>query len=575
MKSIDQSTRRICGDSEVSSRLYTGHIRASSQPQQQIACLSNDCIQPFGMKRKQREDDELTATSATPTKKRIVEENEQDAGSPTPKANGTLETPTKPSNKRKNASESAKKADRSAKRKSASTLLESEDDDEFGTALAQEILEDDDEGLEEGIEGLEGLRDDLAELAASALQETPSKRGRGRPKGSKNKRSPTPEGDLPPEERYFFQNRSGPPEVSNNTLASLKLLTHDEYFALIRNYKDPHDPEKAYLMRLHARSFPQWRFEWHEGFSICLYGWGSKRQLVNKFADWLYPKFTPPPKIVIVNGYTPKLNIRTILSTVIEAAMGPDIPGRLRAQPAEMLDLLLTHLDNRPPKTPIMILINSIDSPSLRRQSIQSLLARLASHPSIYLLATADTPTFPLLWDTNLRDQFSFVFHDCTTYAPYTAELNVVDDVHELLGRKGRRIGGGEGIGFVLRSLTENSRKLYVLLLTEVLSVLAEGMPDAEDELDGEMEDVPAKKPAAHGQEMDGEVGVEYKALYQKASESFICSSEMNFRTLLKEFYDHQMIVSRKDGVGTEMLGVPLGREEMETLLEELVMAGN
>jgi len=216
-----------------------------------------------------------------------------------------------------------------------------------------------------------------------------------------------------------------------------------------------------------------------------------------------------------------------------------------------------------------MLLINSIDSTSLRRRTSQALLARLASHPSIHLLATADTPSFPLLWDTNLRDQFAFAFHDCTTYAPYTAELSIVDDVHELLGKKGRRIGGGEGIGFVLRSLTENSRKLYVLLLTEVLSAMAEGLPEGGDG-DGEEGEVGG----ARVQEM-GEVSVEYKALYQKASENFVCSSEMNFRTLLKEFYDHEMIVSRKDGGGSELLAVPLGKEEMEALLEELVMAGN
>ena len=74
------------------------------------------------------------------------------------------------------------------------------------------------------------------------------------------------------------------------------------------------------------------------------------------------------------------------------------------------------------------------------------------------ILATADTPSFPFLWDTNLRGQFAIAFHDCTTYAPDTAELNIVDDVHELLGKMGCRIGGGEGIGFVLRSLTENSQ---------------------------------------------------------------------------------------------------------------------
>jgi origin recognition complex subunit 2 len=68
------------------------------------------------------------------------------------------------------------------------------------------------------------------------------------------------------------------------------------------------------------------------------------------------------------------------------------------------------------------------------------------------------------------------------------------------------------------------------------------------------------------------ETGIEFRALYQKASEEFIASSEMMFRTLLKEFHDHQMITSRMDTSGGEILGVPLSRDEMEGVLEDLVM---
>jgi origin recognition complex subunit 2 len=46
----------------------------------------------------------------------------------------------------------------------------------------------------------------------------------------------------------------------------------------------------------------------------------------------------------------------------------------------------------------------------------------------------------------------------------------------------------------------------------------------------------------------------------------------MMFRTLLKEFHDHQMITSRMDASGMEILGVPLSRDEMEGVLEDLVL---
>ena len=90
-----------------------------------------------------------------------------------------------------------------------------------------------------------------------------------------------------------------------------------------------------------------------------------------------------------------------------------------------------------------------------------------------------------------------------------TVELDAVDEVHELLGRKAHRVHGREGVAFVLKSLPENAKNLFQLLVGEVLIA---------------MEDDSAE-----------ETGVEYRMVYNKAVEEFICSSEMAFRTLLKE----------------------------------------
>ncbi|PHH91504.1 hypothetical protein CDD83_173 [Cordyceps sp. RAO-2017] len=152
-----------------------------------------------------------------------------------------------------------------------------------------------------------------------------------------------------------------------------------------------------------------------------------------------------------------------------------------------------------------------------------------------------------MLWDVGLRSAFNFLFHDCTTFAPLAAELDVVDDVHDLLGRRARRVHGREGVAFVLRSLPENARNLFRLLVGEVLVA-------ADDES-------AADEPAA----------VEYRMVYNKAVEEFICTSEMAFRTLLKEFHDHQIITSRKDAIGTELLSVPFPKEELEAMLEDLM----
>lgn len=438
--------------------------------------------------------------------------------------------------------------DRSARKKSARALIEKvvaglSSDEEADEDIAREIYEssEDDEGGEDTV--------DASEIPDEAA--TPSRKPRGRPAGKgtrTRKKSPTPPRDLPPHELYFAQNRPGAAKTSNNTLASLKLLTHEEYFSLLRDYKEPHEDDIEFLDSIHVQSFPQWTFELSQGFSVCLYGYGSKRALLHKFAKHVYDTYANrgSHRIVIVNGYmrANMSSLRDILS-VIAGAVDPKHKVAAGG-PSVMMDSLKSLLSAH--DTTVTVVLNSIDAAPLRRPGFQSILAQLAALPQIQLICSADTPDFPLLWDSSLRSSFSFVFHDCTTFAPFTAELEVVDDVHELLGRKARRVGGKEGVTYVLRSLTENARNLYRLLVGEVLVAM-------DDEADSSGDNP----------------GVEYRMIYNKAVEEFICSSEMAFRTLLKEFHDHQMITSRKDLLGTELLSVPFRKEELEGILEDIV----
>lgn len=547
----------------------SGDERPVSTPKRQRTAAFNGSANGYG--------DGGSPVEASPSKR--IKSTPQKPSTATPAAlkESGLKTPTQKSKAKalfstptKSAAVStpsrARNADRSAKKKSARLLLEQNDDDEEdwdgADRLAEEILqeENDTTAAENGNDVIETVE---GEDEANKTAQTPKRRA-GRPKGAKNKRSPTPEGELPAHERYFFQNRAGPPRTSNNTLNKVSLLTHEEYFEKMAQYRDPCQKEKAFLLDVHHRSFPQWNFEFEQGYNICLYGYGSKRPLLQNFAEWLYQKdSSTPPSIVVVNGHTPNISIRSIFATIVTAVLGADIPSKMGSQPIEVLELLQSVLKSRSSQRPITVLINSIDAPPLRRAANQALLARLAATPKIHLLVTADTPNYLLMWDISLRDQFNFVFHDCTTFAPFDTEFDVVEEVHNLLGRKGRRVGGKEGVEFVLKSLPENARNLYRLLLTEIISMFDEGH-NSDDEMD-----------SGAGRDGDGkdEVGIEFRALYQKATEEFIASSEMMFRTLLKEFHDHQMITSRLDPSGMEILGVPLPRDEMEGVLEDLVLS--
>ncbi|OMP89180.1 Origin recognition complex subunit 2 [Diplodia seriata] len=492
-------------------------------------------------------------------------------------------------------------ADRSARRKSARRLLQrtidgdqSDEDIEDGDALARQIWD------EEEADELGEDQEVAAVNETAAVPETPTKRGRGRPKGSKTKkqRSPTPPQDLPPHEKYFWQNRPGGTKTSNNTLPSHVLLNHDEYFAQMQKYEDPHEDDMAYLHALHSRSFDQWVYELENGFNICLYGFGSKRRLAEDFAAHLYhhqsSTTNSTPRIVIINGYNPTLTPKDILTTILASLLPSSV--KLPATPPLLHALLLTTLSAKPPVIPLTLITHALDGAPLRRAATQTLLANLASHPHITLLATADTPTFPLLWDLGTRSALRLLFHDCTTFASFAPiELDAVEAVNDLLGRSGRRVQGRDGVGFVLRSLPENARGLFRILVAEQLAAsadldddaaaaaLAAQAADDDDEDNLGFADVPqtpskrgrgakkAAKEAALPSSTAPVVGVEYRVLYHKAVEEFVCSNEMGFRTLLKEFHDHQMIESRKDGGGAERLWAPFRRDDLEGLLEELV----
>ena len=496
-------------------------------------------------------------------------------------------------------------ADHSARRKSARKLIGQslDDGDDDGVidgeeALAEAILDDEEEDDEENA---------LDSITVAQGTPTKSNRPRGRPKGRRRERTPTPPQDLPPHELYFFQNRPGGSKTSSNTLTSNLLLNHEDYFAQIKAISDSHGKDREKLASLHMHSFDQWAFELEEEFNICLYGYGSKRSLVMDFAEHLHAAAPNSTNIIVVNGYVPTLTLKDILSTICNNVVPKSQAAKLPAQPAALLDLIFTTLTDNPSANPVYLIVHSIDAAPMRKTLTQSTLSRLASHPGISLIATADTLSFPLMWDISLRSQYRFLFHDTTTFTPFDKEIDVVDEVNSLLGRSGRRVGGKDGVIYVLRSLPENARNLFRILVAEQLALadsdggdgqllgmngIAGEEEDEEDillgsnedgHLDGRMDvDEPAT-PSKRRNKKPKKVtktaapvrivheGIEYRTLYHKAVEEFVCSSEMGFRTLLKEFHDHEMIESKKDGLGTERLSVPFGREELEGLLEELV----
>jgi origin recognition complex subunit 2 len=533
---------------------------------------------------------------------------------------------------------------RVARRRIERALAESSSDDAASgdEVAAQAGLWDDDEDDDDSSSASSNDEEAAAVAAAatavagvdepSAATTTPRRRGRP---PNPNKPAKTPKRTkkdadedalatlhlLPAHERYFWDNRPGArAQSSANTLPPGLLLDRDGYFATAAALRARHQEEggrhvkeRAFLLELHRRAFPQWTFEMDAGFGVLLYGYGSKRAVVRAFAEHLYTSCTStfaaekkppsPPPIVIVNGFAPGLTLPDVLTTVTSALL-PSHARPATTAPAALLACALAALDDSPSSPSsssdsspeqqqqqqpgLYLLINSLDAPALRRPAAQAALARLAAHPRARALVTVDSPLAARLWDAGARARWRCVAHDATTFAPLaageegegagggaTAEIvDPVEAVGDLLGRRrGRRVGGRDGVAYVLRSLPERARGLFRLLVAEQVALSTAAAAESLVPLgkdgggDGTLGKRPAAAPVVVGQRQEG---VEYRVLYRRAREELVCSTEQQLRALLREFHDHQMVESERDALGAERLVVPFRREELEMLLEEL-----
>lgn len=133
------------------------------------------------------------------------------------------------------------------------------------------------------------------------------------------------------------------------------------------------------------------------------------------------------------------------------------------------------------------------------------------------------------------------------------------------MGRRTADATSREGVRWVLKSLPENARGLYKILVEEILA--GAGLEGHRGEDSGSESDG-ARVRTRRNAHLPG---IEARVLYHKAVEEFLCSSEMSFRGLLKEFVDHRMVTITGAGLGGgEILGVDMAKEELEGVLEDI-----
>ncbi|ORY75476.1 origin recognition complex subunit 2-domain-containing protein [Protomyces lactucae-debilis] len=297
----------------------------------------------------------------------------------------------------------------------------------------------------------------------------------------------------------YFEKMASKDKTSNNTLEKVPYLTQSECLSMLKSHQLPYAAGIKRLYKAHIGCFTEWQLQLSLGHTLCLYGYGSKKQLLEQFVK---QHFTPWHICVTIQGYHPSTDMRRICSTITQALgkTGSDVAAVLRA------------LDDH--DETLIVLIHNIDGENLRNEKAQSMLVRILEHPRTQAIVSIDHVKAPMLWDARKTSALNLLYHDATTFEPYAAETALQPSIFDAKASK-QRLMGDRGISWILQTLSQNAKTIFKLLLEEQIS-------------------------------HDG-AGVESTRLYELASRAFAVSSKSAFQAQLGEFLDHEIIVASKE----------------------------
>ncbi|XP_074858237.1 origin recognition complex subunit 2 isoform X2 [Carettochelys insculpta] len=332
-------------------------------------------------------------------------------------------------------------------------------------------------------------------------------------------------------EEYFEAHSSSKVLTSDRTLQKLRKRKLDQQTLLDLLNKAPptFTAELKELNQQHESLFSKWMLQLHLGFSIVLYGLGSKRDLLEKFRTSLLQDSVH----LVVNGFFPGITVKSVLNSITEEVL--DHVGTFRS-PLDQLDFIVKRFRGDS-SLDLYLLIHNLDSKMLRGDKSQQILAQLASLPNIRLIASIDHINAPLMWDHAKQSLYNWLWYETTTFSPYLEEISYENSL--LVQQSGSL--ALSSLTHVLRSLTPNARGIFRLLAQYHL----------------ENKDNPSYP------------GLSFQDFYQQCREAFLVNSDLTLRAQLTEFRDHKLIRTKRGTDGVEHLLIPVDNGTLTDYLEK------
>ena len=321
--------------------------------------------------------------------------------------------------------------------------------------------------------------------------------------------------------------------------------------------------------------FDEWRFLLSTNHSVLLHGFGSKRSLLNDFAETILPH---DGDVLTLDGYDRTINIGNILTVLVQLYLGGHEPrprsvvslsgdratsmGLGIVPPTQSSHAVVRRafaIGERLASTrsfPIYIVLHNIDGVGLRYRPAQDALATLVASSAtsdgirmIRLASSVDHVNAPAtLWSTQTRAAFGWIWKEVHTYRPSFEEVRLGGEEGPIrktrygsgLGAGGHRAstsGGGDGMGFmrVLESIGKRHAEALKVLAKEQYKIMKEQERNAR--LGGAGGRKRSSKPP--------QPTISYDALKRLCIGKMCASDDTGLRNMLTELTDHGIIAAK------------------------------
>ncbi|CAI9719486.1 origin recognition complex subunit 2-like [Octopus vulgaris] len=316
------------------------------------------------------------------------------------------------------------------------------------------------------------------------------------------------EEDMPSIVEQYFEVHSTKGLTSDRTLSRLDMprIDLDDLQKLLKNVSGNHCKEYKQLFNKYSEYFDKWLFLLSYGFNIMVYGFGSKKSLLEKFFSEKLNGYDH----VIVNGFFPSLSIKHILDSITEEILNEEGTFKTLLDQCEFIKKSLEDDDRD-----FYLLIHNIDGIMLRSAKVQNIFSFLCKIKRFHMVASVDHINAPLIWDQMRYIKFNWLWCDVTTYEPYMEETAYENSL--MVQQSGRL--ALSSLSHVMHSLTSNAKGIFMLL---------------------------ARYQMENQASVQNYQGMSFHDLYQRCRESFLVNNDIALRSQLTEFRDHKLIKSKK-----------------------------